>query len=58
MYNIHRSASQTGASDDESFIWFLADALSECGEYFVTATAGNGKESVENCTKERKERLS
>ena len=32
--------------DDESFIWFLANALSECGEDFVTATTWNGKEAV------------
>ena len=32
--------------DDESFIWFLVNALSECGEGFVTATAGNGKDAV------------
>ncbi len=32
--------------DDESFIWFLANALSQCEEDFVTETAGNGKEAV------------
>jgi len=32
--------------DDETFIWFLANALSECGEDFVTATAGNGEEAL------------
>ncbi len=32
--------------DDESFIWFFANALSQCEEDFVTETAGNGKEAV------------
>ena len=32
--------------DDESFIWFLANALRECEEDFVTETAWNGKEAV------------
>jgi CheY-like chemotaxis protein len=32
--------------DDESFSWCLANALSACGEDFVTAIAGNGREAV------------
>lgn len=32
--------------DDETLNGILAHALSECGEGFVTATAGNGKEAL------------